>query len=78
MFDKKHQRIASIDQAMAEQLLAEGAITGGMVPKVESALWVVKQGVGGVAIIDGFAPWSILAEMLTHEGFGTLFQARLG
>ena len=63
---------------MAEQLIAEGVITGGMLPKVESALWVVKQGVGGVAIIDGFTPWAILAEMLTHEGFGTLFQAKIG
>lgn len=78
VLDKQRKRIPSIDRAMAEELLADGTITGGMVPKVESALWVVKQGVGGVAIIDGFAPWAILAEMLTHEGFGTLFQAKLG
>ena len=77
VFDKHRKRIPSIDQQMAEELIADSVITGGMIPKVESALWVVKQGVGGVAIIDGFKPWSILAEMLTHEGFGTLFQARL-
>jgi len=78
VFDKKRERIPAIDRAMAEQMIAEGFITGGMVPKVESALWVVKQGVNGVAIIDGHRPWSILAEMLTHEGFGTLFQATVG
>jgi acetylglutamate kinase len=78
VFDKQRKRIPAIDKEMAEELIAEGVIHGGMVPKVESALWVVKQGVGGVAIIDGFKPWAILAEMLTHEGFGTLFQARLG
>jgi acetylglutamate kinase len=78
VLDKKRRRITVIDQEMAEQLIAEGVITGGMLPKVESALWVVKQGVGGVAIIDGFKPWAILAELLTHEGFGTLFQLRLG
>jgi acetylglutamate kinase len=78
VFDKQRRRIPAIDQQMAEELIADQIITGGMVPKVESALWVVKQGVGGVAIIDGFAPWAILAEMLTHEGFGTLFQSRLG
>lgn len=78
VFDKQRKRIPAIDTALAEELLGDGTIHGGMVPKVESALWVVKQGVGGVAIIDGFNPWSILAEMLTHEGFGTLFQARLG
>ena len=78
VLDKHRRRIPAVDQNMADQLIAEGVITGGMVPKVESALWVVKQGVGGVAIIDGFPPWAILAELLTHEGFGTLFQARVG
>lgn len=78
VYDKQRKRIPAIDQDMANDLIVDGTISGGMVPKVESALWVVKQGVGGVAIIDGFKPWAILAEMLTHEGFGTLFQARLG
>ncbi len=78
VLDKKRERIPAIDQAMADRLIDEGVITGGMVPKVESALWVVKNGVGGVAIIDGFQPWAILAELLTHEGFGTLVQAKLG
>ena len=99
VLDKQRQRIPAIDHDMAAALMAEGTITGGMVPKVESALWVVKhhhrrhgaeggkrlmggelllQGVGGVAIIDGFNPWCILAELLTHEGFGTLFVARVG
>ncbi|MFY9288756.1 MAG: acetylglutamate kinase [Alphaproteobacteria bacterium] len=78
VMDKHRKRIPAIDKDMAEELITDGTIHGGMVPKVESALWVVKQGVGGVAIIDGFKPWAILAEMLTHEGFGTLFQAKLG
>ena len=78
VLDKQRKRIPAIDEEAASQLIAEGVITGGMLPKVESALWVVKQGVGGVAIIDGNRPWAILAEMLTHEGFGTLFQSRLG
>ncbi len=78
VLDKKRERIPAIDQAMADRLIDEGVITGGMVPKVESALWVVKNGVGGVAIIDGFQLWAILAELLTHEGFGTLVQAKLG
>lgn len=78
VFDEHRKRIPAIDQHMANEMIANGVINGGMVPKVESALWVVKQGVGGVAIIDGFKPWSILAELLTHEGFGTLFQPRVG
>ena len=78
VLDSNHKRIPVIDRAAAQQLIDEGVITGGMVPKVESALVVVKQGVGGVAIIDGFPPWAILAELLTHEGLGTLFRSRLG
>ncbi|HEU0117365.1 MAG TPA: acetylglutamate kinase, partial [Alphaproteobacteria bacterium] len=78
VFDRNRKRIPAVDKQLAEEMIADGTIHGGMVPKVESALWVVKQGVGGVAIIDGFKPWAILAELLTHEGFGTLFQARLG
>ena len=78
VLDKNRKRVPAIDQHMADEMVAEGVINGGMVPKVESALWVVKQGVGGVAIIDGFKPWSILAELLTHDGFGTLFQTRVG
>jgi acetylglutamate kinase len=71
------QRIPVIDRHLAKKLIEDGTISGGMVPKVESALWVVKQGVGGVAIIDGFRPWSLLAELLTHQGLGTLFRASI-
>ena len=78
VLDENRERIPTIDQNMADEMIAEGIIYGGMVPKVESALWVVKQGVGGVAIIDGFRPWAILAELLTHDGFGTLFLSRVG
>jgi len=78
VMDANHERIPVIDRVAARQLIAKGVINGGMVPKVESALVVVKQGVGGVAIIDGFPPWAILAELLTHEGLGTLFRSRLG
>jgi acetylglutamate kinase len=78
VLDKYRNRIPVLDRDTAEEMIKDGTIHGGMVPKVESALWVVKQGVGGVAIIDGFAPWAILAEMLTHEGFGTLLQGRIG
>jgi acetylglutamate kinase len=77
VLDRNHERIPVIDPLTAMQLIEEGVISGGMVPKVESALCVVKQGVGGVAIIDGFRPWAILGELLTHEGRGTLFRSRL-
>jgi acetylglutamate kinase len=77
VLDRDRERIPVIDPLMAKQLIDEGVITGGMVPKVESALAIVKKGVGGVAIIDGFRPWAILGELLTHQGRGTLFRERV-
>ncbi|MER2520988.1 MAG: acetylglutamate kinase [Bdellovibrionales bacterium] len=78
VLDKNRERIPVLDPDMAAQLMADKTITGGMIPKVESAVNVVKQGVGGVAIIDGFAPYALLAEMLTHEGYGTLVRTKVG
>ena len=78
VLDENHERIPVIDRIAAKQLILDGVITGGMVPKVESALMVLKRGVGGVAIIDGFRPWAILGEVLTHQGQGTLFRSRPG
>ncbi len=54
------------------RLFEDGTITGGMIPKVESALRALESGVGGVAIIDAHKPWALLAELLTHKGLGTL------
>ena len=78
VLDANRARIPMIDRPMARQLIDSGIISGGMVPKVESALKVVKKGVSGVAIIDGFMPWAILAELLTHQGLGTLFKSHIG
>lgn len=78
VLDENRERIAMIDRPLARQLIDEGVISGGMVPKVESALSVVKQGVAGVAIIDGFRPWAIMAELLSHQGLGTLFKSHIG
>ncbi len=77
VLDQNHERIPAIDALMAKQLIKDGVITGGMVPKVESAIKLTKQGVNGVAIIDGFHPWAILGEILTHQGRGTLFRSRV-
>jgi acetylglutamate kinase len=52
-------------------LVADGTITGGMIPKVESAVAVVESGVEGVIILDGRVPHSVLLELLTPHGVGT-------
>ena len=64
--------ISKIDLKDAEQLKAEGVISGGMIPKVECCTDAIKLGVGKVFIVDGRVPHSILVEMLTDEGAGTM------
>lgn len=55
-------------------LMREGIISGGMIPKVECCVEAVRRGVHRVFIIDGRVPHSIIIEMLTDEGMGTMFQ----
>lgn len=55
------------------QLMRSGIISGGMIPKVECCIEAVRRGVKRVFIIDGRVPHSIIIEMLTDEGIGTMF-----
>lgn len=54
-------------------MLATGAVSGGMIPKVDCCVEAVRQGVQRASIIDGRIPHSILIELLTNEGIGTMF-----
>ncbi len=53
-------------------LIADGTITGGMIPKVETCIYAIEQGVEGVVILDGKIPHAVLIELLTDHGAGTL------
>src|SRR5271157_821227 len=53
-------------------LIADGIITGGMIPKVETCIYALEQGVEGVVILDGKTPHAVLVELLTDHGAGTL------
>ena len=55
-------------------LIADGTISGGMLPKVDCALDAVKNGVKTAHIIDGRVPHALLLEVLTSEGVGTLIR----
>lgn len=57
----------------APQLVHEGVISGGMIPKVECCIEAIRRGVKKVFIIDGRIPHAILMEILTDEGIGTMF-----
>ena len=67
--------IPMIDIADASRLYDEGVITGGMIPKVECCINAIQYGVKKVFILDGRIPHSILIEMLTDEGAGTMVVA---
>ena len=54
------------------QLIADGVITGGMIPKVETCIYAIEKGVEGVVILDGKIPHAVLIELLTDHGAGTL------
>ncbi len=55
-------------------LIADGIISGGMIPKIDSMTQALRQGCKKAFIIDGRVPHSILMEMLTDEGMGTMFR----
>jgi acetylglutamate kinase len=64
--------IPSITVAEAGKLYEEGVISGGMIPKVDCCIEAISRGVKNVVIMDGRVPHSILMELLTDEGAGTM------
>lgn len=66
---------ASVEEA--ELLKTEGVISGGMIPKIDCCIDAIQKGVHNVIIMDGRVPHSILTELLTDEGAGTMIKGRL-
>ena len=64
--------ISSVCVSEAPQLMREGVISGGMIPKVECSVEAIRQGVKKVFMLDGRVPHSLLIETLTNEGIGTM------
>jgi acetylglutamate kinase len=72
VLDKSKSLIKELSVADAQRLIADGTISGGMIPKVETCIYALEQGVEGVVILDGQQPHAVLIELLTDEGAGTL------
>jgi acetylglutamate kinase len=72
VLDKDKQLIKELSVAQIRTLIADGTITGGMIPKVETCIYAIEQGVEGVVILDGKSPHAVLVELLTDGGAGTL------
>ncbi len=63
--------LTHLTKSQAEEYIHKGIISGGMIPKVESALSALESGVNKVHIIDGRVPHALLLEIFTKEGIGT-------
>ena len=72
VLDKSENLIPDLSVADARKLIADGTISGGMIPKVETCIYALDQGVEGVVILDGKVPHAVLLELLTDHGIGTL------
>jgi acetylglutamate kinase len=72
VLDKNKELIKELRMDDIRGLIADGTITGGMIPKVETCLYALEQGVEGVVILDGKIPHAVLIELLTDHGAGTL------
>ena len=72
VLDKTGKLIPSLSIAEAKRLIANGTISGGMIPKVEGCFEVVEAGVDGVVIMNGKVPHCVLLELFTEHGAGTI------
>lgn len=70
--DKAGEVLTGLSTAKVDELIADGTIYGGMLPKIRCALDAVKSGVASAHIIDGRVPHAILLEIFTDAGVGTL------
>ena len=72
VLDKSKKLIPELSVKDARKLIADGTISGGMIPKVETCIYALEQGVQGVVIIDGKTQHAVLLELFTNQGTGTL------
>jgi acetylglutamate kinase len=72
VLDKSGSLIKELGADEARRLIADGTISGGMIPKVETCIYALEAGVEGVVILDGKVPHAVLLELLTDHGAGTL------
>lgn len=76
LLDKQGQLLTGLTLDRVDTLVADGTISGGMLPKIACALDAVKAGVNSAHIIDGRVPHAVLVELFTDQGVGTLIRRR--
>ena len=75
VLDRSKTLIKQLSVNDARRLIADGTISGGMIPKVETCIDALERGVEGVVILDGKVPHAVLLELFTELGAGTLIHA---
>lgn len=76
VLDKAGELMTDLDPAGIAALKADGTISGGMIPKVETCVAAVEAGVDAAVILDGRVPHAMLLEILTDQAYGTMIRAR--
>ena len=74
VLDKNKKLISEINSKIAKEMIKDGTIIGGMIPKINTCIDAVNNGVTGVVIVDGRKPHSILFELFSDKGAGTLIR----
>jgi len=75
VLDDSGELIPRLSIAQARQLILNGVIKGGMIPKVETCIQAVQSGAGAAVILDGRKKHAVLVELFTEHGIGTLIHA---
>jgi acetylglutamate kinase len=76
VLDKNGKLLTGLTPRRIDDLVAKGVISGGMLPKIGSALDAARNGVKSVHIIDGRVPHALLLEVMTDQGVGTLIKSK--
>jgi acetylglutamate kinase len=76
VLDKDGKLLSGLTPQKIDELVADGTLSGGMLPKISSALDAARSGVKSVHIIDGRVDHALLLEILTEEGVGTLIRSK--
>ena len=75
VLNKQGELITELTSKRVDELIADGTISGGMLPKIAGAIDAAKCGVNAVHIVDGRVPHALLLEILTDQAFGTMIRS---
>lgn len=73
VLDKEGKLISRVNQASAKRMIADGTISGGMIPKIECCMEAIENGVSSAHIVNGTLLHALLLEIFTDKGVGTMF-----